>query len=257
MKIAIVTVWYNEEDLAPFFLKHYSYVDDVFVYLDTDTNDNTRSICAAHLNVTIRRITYPQGYDPALQARAVNQAVRALKHGWVYAVDADEFIQQPKQYKGAKEFLLKQQKQGYNLVFAKMYQVYRHFMDKDLDISKPVLPQRCHGDPDLSTVFNRCYIKPVVVKPATGIVWRVGCHNYRRNDRVKVASEQFYGAHWKMADPSLAVKRRMHNQARLSKKSRKKGRLWQDAHITKKAILSALKKHSHDPDVLGPYLEGT
>ena len=257
MKIAVVTVWCNEEDLAPFFLKHYSYVDDIFVYLDTATNDNTRSICSTCPKVTIRRIAYPQGYDPAFQVRTINQAARALKYDWVYAVDADEFIQQPKQYKSAKEFLLKQQKQGCNLVFAKMFQVYRHVTDKDLDVCQPVLAQRCHGDPDLSTVFNRCYIKPNIVKPEVGIVWRVGCHNYRRNGRVKVAREQFFGAHWKMADPGLAIKRRMHNQARLSKKSRKKGRLWQDAHITKKAILEALKKHSHDPNVLGSYLRGT
>jgi len=257
MKIAIVTVWYNEEDLAPFFLKHYSYVDDIFVYLDTATNDNTRSICEAHSNVTIRRIAYPQGYGPGFQVRTVNQAVRALKYDWVYAVDADEFIQYPKQYRNAKEFLLRQEQKGYNLVFAKMFQVYRHVTDKDLDAHQPVLAQRCHGDSDLSTVFNRCYIKPIVVKPAIGMVWRVGCHNYRRNGRIKIAKEQFFGAHWKMADPKLAVKRRMHNRARLSKKSRKKGRLWQDAHITKKAILKELKQHSRDPNVLGPYLKGT
>lgn len=256
MKIAIVTVWYNEEDLAPFFLKHYSYVDNIYVYLDTVTNDSTRNICKAHSNVTIRSMSFPAGYDPAAQVRRINSAVRALKHDWVYAVDADELIQQPKQYQSAKAFLLEQQDQGYNLVIAKMFQVYRHVTDQDLDITKPVLPQRSHGDPDLSTVFNRCYVKPIVVKPETGIAWHVGCHNYKKNKNIRVAKERFFGAHWKMADPVLAIRRRMHNRARLSKESRKKRRLWQDARITKKAILTALKQHSHDPNVLSSYLRG-
>ena len=255
MKIAVVTVWYNEEDLAPFFLKHYNFVDNIFVYLDTATNDNTRSICAGCANVVVRSITYPKGYDPGLQVQVMNKAVGALKHDWVYAIDADEFIQQPKQYKSAEAFLNKQKQQGYNLVIARMYQVYRHVTDKDLDVSRPVLAQRRHGDPDLSTPFNRCYIKPVVVKPEVGIHWQVGCHKYRGNRNIRLAGEQFVGAHWKMADPKFASKRRiLHNKARLSKRSFAKGRQWQDTSATEGSILKELKAHSHDPNVLGQLL---
>ena len=255
MKIAIVTFWYNEEDLAPFFLKHYSYVDDIYVYLDKDTNDRSRKICQAHSNVTIRKMSFPKGYDPLTHTNAINRAVRSLKHDWVYSVDADELIRQPKQYKSAKAFLLKQQKQGYNLVIAKMFQVFRHVTEKDLDITKPTLPQRSHGDPDLSTPFNRCYIKPIVVRPGVGIVWQPGCHRYAPNRKVRLAKEQFFGAHWKNADPKFAVKRRIyHNQVRLSRRSRAKNRVWQDIRATPKKIRRALVKHSHDPNVLGPYL---
>jgi hypothetical protein len=255
MKLAIVTVWYNEEDLAPFFLEHYSYVDDIYVYLDTDTNDSTRSICKAHPKVTLRSITYPKGYDPGLQVQAMNKAVRSLEHDWVYAVDADEFIQQPKQYRSAKEFLYKQEQVGYNLVIARMYQVYRHVTDKDLDINKPVLEQRRHGDPDLSTAFNRCYIKPIVVKPEVGVVWRVGCHKYRGHESIRPATEHFIGAHWKMADPKFASKRRISGiRDRLSRGSIQRRRCWQDSSATKKSILGDLKRHSRDPDVLGSLL---
>lgn len=248
-------MWYNEEDLAPFFLKHYSYVDDIYVYLDTDTNDSTRSICAASPKVTLRGITYSQGYDPGLQVQAINEAVRCLKHDWVYAVDADELIRQPKRYKNAEEFLYKQEQVGYNLVIARMYQVYRHVTDKELDPDQPVLPQRRHGDPDLSTPFNRCYIKPIVVKPEVGIAWQVGCHKYRGNESIRLAKEQFFGAHWKMADSKFASKRRIHhNKERLSQASLVRGRQWQDTSATEASILGELKAHSHDPDVLGPFL---
>jgi len=255
MKIAIVTFWYNEEILAPFFLKHYSYVDDIYVYLDKDTNDHTRSICGGCPNTTVRNMSFPDGYDPLTHTDAINKVVKGLKHDWIYSVDADELIQQPKRYANARAFLAKQQKQGHNLVIAKMFQVFRHVTDKNLDITKPVLPQRSHGDPDLNTVFNRCYVKPIVVKSGIDIVWHVGCHNYGKNSRIRVSKEQFFGAHWKMADPQFAVTRRIyHNQARLSKRSKAKGRLWQDTNTTPEKIRRALAKHSHDPDVLSSLL---
>lgn len=255
MKIAIVTFWYNEEELAPFFLKHYSYVDDIFVYLDKDTNDNTRSICKAHSNVTIRDMSFPKGYDPMTHTSKINSVVKGLKHDWVYVVDGDEFIQQPKQYKSAKECLLAQQRAGHTLVIAAMYQVYRHVTDKDLDISKQVLPQRCHGDPNLTSTFNRCYVKPIVVKPEIGVVWHPGCHVYNRDSRIRVAKERYIGAHWKMADDSFVVKRRLHNiQARLSQRSLKLRMSYQDIGITEESILRDLEKHRHDPDVLSSLL---
>ena len=254
IEIAIITIWYNEEVLAPFFLKHYSYVDDIFVYLDTDTDDGTRGICEAHSNVTVREIAFPNGYDPIVHTDQLNSVVRELEHSWVYAVDADEFIQQPKEYKDAREFLLKQER-DYNLVYAQMYQVYRHATDEDLDISKPVLPQRCHGDPSLDTVFNRCYIKPIVVKPETGITWTPGCHAYHDGlNVVRAAEERFFGAHWKMADDSFAIERRIyHNQARLSGRSRAGRMVWQDIDATEESILGDLEKHRHDPNVLGSF----
>jgi len=255
MRIAIVTFWYNEEELAPFFLKHYSYVDDIFVYLDIDTNDGTRSICEAHSNVTIRDMSFPEGYDPMTHTSKINSVVKGLKHDWVYVVDGDEFIQQPKQYEDAKEFLLKQEQAGYTLVIARMFQVFRHFTDEDLDISKPVLAQRCHGDPNLKTMFNRCYIKPIVVKPETGVSWRPGCHVYCGNRNIRVAKEQFFGAHWKMADDSFVIKRRLHNiQARLSQRSLKLRMSYQDIGITEESILGDLEKHRHNPDVLSSLL---
>ena len=255
MKIAIVTFWYNEKEIAPFFLKHYSYVDDIFVYLDTDTNDGTRSICEAHPNVTIRDMSFPVGYDPMTHTCKINSVVKGLKFDWVYVVDVDELIQQPKQYKSAEGFLHKQEQAGYTLVIARMYQVFRHVTDKDLDINKPVLSQRCHGDPDLTTAFNRHYIKPIVAKPETGISWLPGCHAYHGNESIRVAEEQFIGAHWKMADDSFVIKRRLHNiQARLSKRSLMLRMSYQDIDITKEIILRDLEEHRRDPDVLGPLL---
>ncbi|GAI19650.1 unnamed protein product [marine sediment metagenome] len=161
MKIAIVTVWYNEEDLAPFFLKHYSYTDKIFLFLEA--TDKTKEICEQFPNVQVEDFIQPDGMDDILKVEKINQVVRELKgeFDWVYSVDADELIFPPKEYKDAKDFLFKQQKNSYNLVYTKIFQVYRHVTDEDLDINKPILAQRQHGDPDLTSFFNRSYIKPI------------------------------------------------------------------------------------------------
>ena len=113
MRVAIITVWHNEEDLAPFFLKHYSYVDNILLYLDTDTNDATRSICETYPNVTIRDISFPGGYDSIIMVDRINNTVRELgEYAWIYAVDADEFIFPPNE--DAKDFLCRQEQ--YNVV---------------------------------------------------------------------------------------------------------------------------------------------
>lgn len=259
MKIAIVTMWYNEEDLAPFFLKHYNYVNKIFVYLATDTYDNTRGICGACSNVKIvDDPAYLGGFDDIVKIRRTNHAVRGLrgKFDWVYVVDADEFIQQPKQYRSAREFLRRQVKKGYNLVYARMYQVYRHVTDVDLDISKPVLPQRCHGNPNLRSLHNRRYVKPIVAKPETGISWGAGCHSYHGNKHViRRAREHYIGAHWCMADDSFPVKRRIRDRKlRLSKQNIAARRGRQHIDATEESVLRELKAHRRDPDVLSSLL---
>ncbi|GAI63944.1 unnamed protein product, partial [marine sediment metagenome] len=103
MKIAIITVWYNEQALAPFFLKHYSYVDNIFLYLDRDTNDNTLNICKSFPNVIIGDIRFPNGYDSVDHTNKINASIKELKgrYNWVYSVDSDELIFPPKEYKNA------------------------------------------------------------------------------------------------------------------------------------------------------------
>lgn len=257
MKIAIITVWYNEQDLAPFFLKHYNYVDDIFLYLDVDTDDDTRNICKSFPNVTIRDIHFPNGFDDIDKVSRINNSTRELsgKYNWMYSVDSDEFIFPPKEYSDARKFLAKQEAEKSNLVRAKIWQVFRHHTDRDLDPTKPVMGQRSHGDPDLSSSFNSHYAhKPIVVKPETGIAWYPGCHVFNCKN-IRIATEEFYGAHWKMADPSFVVKRRIRDRKlRFSKRQIAMRMAWQDIIITEEQILKDLEEHKQDPDILGPLL---
>lgn len=46
MSIEIITMWYNEEALAPFFLKHYSWADKITLLYDEETSDKSLDIIA-------------------------------------------------------------------------------------------------------------------------------------------------------------------------------------------------------------------
>jgi len=255
MKIAIITVWYNEEDLAPFFLKHYSYVDKIFLFLET--TDKTKEICEQFPNVEIQDFIQPDGMDDILKVEKINKAVRELKgrFDWIYSVDADEFVFPPKEYRDAREFLTKQEKEGYNLVYAPIFQVYRHFTEEDLDINKPVLAQRQHGDPNFNSRFNRLFVKPIIVKPETNITWTPGCHFFEKNPNIKQAKEVFYGVHWAMVDERIAIKRRIYGRKlRLSERQIAKNMTWQHINITEEKIKKEIEEHKNDPNVLGALL---
>jgi len=55
MKIAAVTMVYNEAMLLPYFLRHYSYLDEIHVLYETDTTDNSLDILQQATNVVIEK----------------------------------------------------------------------------------------------------------------------------------------------------------------------------------------------------------
>jgi glycosyltransferase involved in cell wall biosynthesis len=67
MKLSVLTTWYNEEELAPFFFKHYKdLVDEIVVIIDADTNDNTKEICKRE-GAIIKEFKFPDGPDDILK----------------------------------------------------------------------------------------------------------------------------------------------------------------------------------------------
>jgi len=262
MKIAVITMWHNEEKLAPFFLSHYgasvtnSAVDMIFLQLDTDTTDNTEKVIEACMPVCglgIERFTFPEGMDDILKANRINEKMRELegKYDWVIAVDADELVNPPR-WNGDLNDFLASVPLSMNVVMAQLYQVYRHKDDKDLDPAQVPIYQRTHGDPDVWSLFNRCYVKPLCVRPSKSLSWGPGCHNI--SGGVHLSPECLYGAHWMMADPEIAVERRMSRRARQSKHNLDRGLTKHQHSITEEGIREECGRHENDPDVLRWFL---
>ncbi len=246
MEIKILTMWYNEEFLAPFFLSHYDYVDKIHVLLDSDTNDKTEEILKQSRKVEIEMITFPDMMDDQIKADHINRAAKQIKTDWLYVLDTDEFIF-PSGFENPRKFLYRIHDSA-NVVMAKMWQVYRHAKDSDLDINKkPVITQRRCGDPNREVGINAAYCKPIILKAPIEFDLLYGNHKII-GDNYKLAEEFFDGAHWAMADKCFAIDRRIKGRKeRQSQHNLETGMTYHQHNITEESLLQEIKDHENDP----------
>src|SRR2546423_4184198 len=97
MKIHVYTICWNEEDLLPFFFKHYErFVDKIIAY-DNMSSDKTPDILESH--PLCERRTFDSGEEVRddLLLELKNNAWKESrgKADWVIVCDVDEFIFHP------------------------------------------------------------------------------------------------------------------------------------------------------------------
>ena len=241
MKIIVISMWHNEAFLAPFFLNHYAYADKIHLLIGEDTTDNTLEICSKYPNVEIEEFNFPGGLiNDELKIKKFNETIREFDCDWIIALDADELIFPPKQ-KDPREFLAKQES---NLLYAPMWQVYRHVTESDLDPNKPAIWQRRYGSPLVH------HSKPIVVKPEAEIEWGSGHHSYKKTDKIKESDDFFLGVHWAMADMDMAIARYIAGRKnRLSKENIARGHGYHVFELTEEKIREKCGRHENDPQL--------
>lgn len=250
MKISVISRWFNEEYLAPFFLSHYAFANEIIVMLDRTTTDNSSEIIARYPNARFEYFDHGGMLNDRILADMMSDLAASLKSDWVIYVDADE-LAFPVNY--ADEITIADSRDALvradgNLIETWFWWVYRHVTEKDLDPSKPAVPQRRHGaDYTISPGSGDKFMKPCIVKPEVGIRWGVGQHNYKPNPKIKVSSVKVSGVHWQMADVEESVRRHAGSEARLSAENRTRG--WGVKNFTEAMIRAECAAHLFDPQV--------
>ena len=240
--ITVITHWYNEQLLAPLFFNHYRDCDEVRVLLDTDTNDATREIASQYPNVVIQDVHCPDRMDNIQMLANINQAILDVRRGWIYMVDADEFIF-PENWEDPRTFLERQTAEVVNCVY---FHVYRHHTDSDIDYSLSPVPQRMHaleGGPE----YKNWFWKPSVFRANAEVQLTIGNHRFKGEHTV--SGERYIGAHWKQADYDICVRRRLSNRERHSDHDKKKGWGNHDFHITERRLKRQLQQNSDLPEL--------
>lgn len=243
MRIAVISAWHNEAVLAPFFLGHYSWADRIHLIIGDDTTDGTLAICARYRNVWIDQFTFPSRLlNDTLKIKKFNALSQTYAHedefNWIIAVDADEFIFAP-HGEPPRDCLARQ---AGNLLYAEMWQVYRHLSESDLDPSRPALGQRQHGNPRVH------HIKPIIVRAKVAIEWETGHHGYIKNSRVLPSPNVFCAAHWAMADADLAIARYIAGRRdRMSQENLQKNHGVHTFNLTEESIRAECAAHLEDP----------
>ena len=243
--IEVITAFYNDEFLAPFFLNHYSWADRIHALVDEATTDSTEEVLSRYPNVHVEHFRFPDLYEDELFTAQWNRMYAESEANWVVAASSDEFVFPPQE--GMHEYLARQL---HDVIFVRLFQVYRHAEEPDLDPSVPVRLQRRHGDPGHVKGQNREGRKPIVVR--TGLrrlKWMPGVHKIWNRHRYDTSPDVLIGAHWHMADPAFCVQRRLSRCARTSPKDIAKGHGCHNVGVIADEVLEECRSHSHDPRV--------
>lgn len=192
MTIWLYSLFGSEEQLMPYFLRHYAPEVDRLVMLDGGSTDGSRTIIGACPKAEIRESPFVHGgYDEyACTAYLAEQAATARgKADWALVVDADEFLYSPL---GLRAALDSYRAAGMRAVKATGYQMTADkFPATDGQLTDLVRS----GVPDPE------YDKLASFDPACGVIWSPGRHNYRCSATVyqpgmKLLHYRYFGADW-------------------------------------------------------------
>jgi hypothetical protein len=245
MKLIAITWLHNDAMIAPFIMSHYAFADKMIVMVDDRTTDSSAEIASRYPNAQIMPF-FSDKANCKVCTDAVNNVMKGLDCDWIINTCNDEFAF-PKNGADWRETL---SSVSGNVVYVDMWQVYRHRTDSDLDPSKPAIYQRRHGDPNRDTGINAAYKKPMIVAPGCGIEFTIGFHSCKPNNNIVVAEKRFDGAHWIMADPALAIARRMRGtRANQNSMNLSAGWGYQHFDVDERRILRECEEHLDDPQL--------
>lgn len=235
-KITVISEWYNEETIAPYFCNHYKYVDEIHILLERNTRDKTREILAKYPNVVIEEIHCVEGLNDQAKVNDINKAILQVTDGWGIIVDPDEFIY-PDNFEDPQEFFKRQKE---DLIYSYCWDIYRHKDDIDLDPEIPPIGQRLHGDPNI----NEWRRKPSVFRAGCGLQLQPGNHLVQKP--ITRSKDIFRGVHWNLADP-IFFARKISQRDRMSAFNKKKGYGVQNYKISLDSLKNMCREHSQDP----------
>lgn len=164
----------------------------------------------------------------------------------IYRIFSDEIIW-PKGFKDIREVL---REANGNVIYTDMWQVYKHHSEMDLDPTLKAIWLRRHGDPNRTKGENARYCKPIVFRSGLNLKWGIGFHDFEPNPIVQISKERFDGAHWMMADPELAIVRRLRGRKeKVSKRNIKNQWSCNNFNITEEEIRRICQQHLDDPQL--------
>lgn len=246
MKFTVLTMWHNEAPLAGLFMRHYlaAGAAAIHVIVDRDTSDAGPAI-ADRYGATLHFGPETAGMDDLAKVAALNALAATIADGYILVADADEFAYSAETIAGKRlsiaEHLAEQEAPYYRVSY---WQAYRHTSEGPLD-TRPVLEQRRHG---CSLPFGQGHWdKPAIARADLHPQWEPG-HHYLCRPFLGWSGWDLAGAHWAMAEPDLAVARRLSRRDRMSQVNFQAGLTSHQWHVTEAEIREECQQHENDPE---------
>ena len=244
MSVEVITTWYNESFLAPFFLRHYAWADKITLLYDRDTTDDSLRIAQSFPNVAVKPFRFPDMLDEGIKQIQLNDAYQNSECDWVVLVDADEFVFFMAEGEPCADIRPVLETTTDTAFMVNFYTVFRHRTDAALNPDLPVVPQRRHG--------HKGEGKPCIARTGLGIKWKIGCHCLADPlpEKLVVQLDIFGCAHWTMADTFCFKRRLRDRKERQSRRNIERGMDCHNHSVTIQDLKAILQTHLDDPRVI-------
>lgn len=166
MVIHVYSIMRNEEDLLPYFLRHYSTFADKIFIIDDKSTDKTVKIAKTNKKVRLLPYKFTEGYFEKERNDCFEGFYKKYSRGvadWVMVVDGDEFIY----HKNLVAVLKEQQKLGRKVIKTAGYTMYSEFFPT----TKGQIYEECYMG-SRSHLFD----KAVIFNPAVDVHFSGGRH---------------------------------------------------------------------------------
>jgi glycosyltransferase involved in cell wall biosynthesis len=220
MKIIVFVLTYNNADVVPFFLRHYSTFADEISAFDDFSTDGTRELLEANPKVLLRNWPHPgSGIDEVLFLNHWKEWYQRARGGfdWVIIADSDEIIYAP----DIRKVLSEQQALGYEVVRTNGWNMTGKGLPKD--------DGRQIWEISPMGVRAPVYSKPVVFQPHAQISWNLGKHALQDCNPKVTPTPLLKLLHYRYMGSAYTRKKNAKNYARCGLATGDKAAAWSNA----------------------------
>lgn len=217
MKILVFALTYNNADILPYWLRHYSTFADEISVFDDNSTDGTRRILSANPKVIMRDWPHRTGIDEDLfLAHWQEWYPKAAKAGfdWCIIADPDEFIYAP----FIKTLLHHQKDAGTEVIKPTGFNMVGNGLPAD--DGRQIWEINPMGVP------SPVYSKPVIFCPHIQINWIRGKHDLEHCNPVVNADAGVKLLHYRYMGEAYTRAKNAKNYARCGLLSGDKGAAW-------------------------------
>jgi len=224
--IHVYTIFYNEEIILPYLLRHYDFAEKI-VCFDNQSTDRSPDIVDSHPQT--ERIVFDtdgQLFDSIhVRLKGEYRKSRGIAD-WVICVDADEFIYHP----DLINLLIEYRKQGITYPKIDGFEM----VADDLPTTKGQIYEEIkNGFP------NEGYGKRVVFDPMLEIKFDAGCHRaIVEGNKVESEKPEIKLLHYRFLGKKFFVQRSIERKARVSEENKKAG--WGTHYLNPEGYFSNL-----------------
>jgi hypothetical protein len=247
IKLAVITMVYNEEVLLRQFLAYYcAQVDDVYL-LDNESTDASMQEASLYPHVQVSTVHTNSQLADRIQFKAKLDKKKECigQYDYVLLVDVDEFVV-PKAGGTLKSTLSRLPKKeafgthGYNM--------FKKPWEPPYEPGTPLLNQRQWGIEEIPY-----YSKPIIIAPESTASYSMGFHRFTNRDNAPLkppAATEFYLLHYTGIDEDFFVKRSLLRTHRMSQDNLKNNWGFQYYGGTEDLFRSHFRKAASDPSAI-------